>query len=349
MKILTECNLAQLVVDLLAGKTVVFPTETSYGLGCAATNQAAVDKIFKIKGRGSDKPLLVVVPTVEVAKKYLVWNTTLEKVAQKYWPGAVTVVGEYGNPPLSQKRGQGEISPFSLSRVAGFLRTIPLRRELRKNQTKAETVIWNHLKNKRLGGIKFLRQHGVGPYIVDFFQADTKLVIEIDGDVHFAIPEQEAKDKIRQWWLEDRGYKVIRYNNVDVFSNFENILNEILHTVTTAKSHPTLPSAEERGLRLANGVVSKENMVAIRVTADPLLRSITERLGQPLVATSANVADEGDSYSAEAVVTAFQDRADQPDIILNSGDIPRHAPTTIVSVVGGVLKILRQGEQQVTV
>jgi L-threonylcarbamoyladenylate synthase len=95
MKIVSECNLAQLVVDLTNGKTVVFPTETTYGLGCDATNKSAVEKIFAIKGRRPDKPLLVVVPTIAMAKKYLAWSPLLEQLAQKYWPGPLTIIGEY--------------------------------------------------------------------------------------------------------------------------------------------------------------------------------------------------------------------------------------------------------------
>ncbi len=92
---MTECNLAALIFEILNGKVLVFPTETSYGLGCDATNQKSVDRIFKIKGRVEDKPLLVVVDSIESAKKYLRWNETLEKLAQKYWPGPLTIVGEY--------------------------------------------------------------------------------------------------------------------------------------------------------------------------------------------------------------------------------------------------------------
>lgn len=101
MRILNKENLPEAVEYLQAGKTIIFPTETSYGLGCDATNQDAVNKIFKIKGRRSDKPLLVVVPTIEMAKKYLVWNNLLDKLASNYWPGPLTVVGEYNNFQLA--------------------------------------------------------------------------------------------------------------------------------------------------------------------------------------------------------------------------------------------------------
>ncbi len=95
MKTLKECNLSEVAVELLAGKTLIFPTETSYGLGCDATNQQAVDSIFKIKARDESKSLLVVVPTIEMAKRYLVWNDSIEELAKKYWPGPLTVVGNY--------------------------------------------------------------------------------------------------------------------------------------------------------------------------------------------------------------------------------------------------------------
>ena len=94
MRIINQENLAEVVEALQNGQTIVFPTETSYGLGCDATNQDAVDEIFKIKQRKSDKPLLVVVSNIEMAKKYLGWNDLLEDLASKFWPGPLTIVGE---------------------------------------------------------------------------------------------------------------------------------------------------------------------------------------------------------------------------------------------------------------
>ena len=88
MKIINRENISEAVGQIVEGKVIVFPSETSYGLSCDATNQEAVDKIFKIKGRPSDKPLLIVVPSVEMAKKYLEWNEQIDELAKKYWPGA---------------------------------------------------------------------------------------------------------------------------------------------------------------------------------------------------------------------------------------------------------------------
>lgn len=94
MEILRPENLDRVVEILKNGGVIVYPTETTYGLGCDATNQEAVNKIFKIKGRDQGKPFLVVMPTIKMAKEYLEWNELLTEVSKKYWPGAVTVVGK---------------------------------------------------------------------------------------------------------------------------------------------------------------------------------------------------------------------------------------------------------------
>jgi len=77
---------------MLAGGTVVFPTDTVYGLGCDATNEQAVKKIFKIKSRQDTKPLAVVVRDIEMAKKVAFIDKRLEKALNIIWPGAVTVI-----------------------------------------------------------------------------------------------------------------------------------------------------------------------------------------------------------------------------------------------------------------
>lgn len=187
---------------LQSGKSIVFPTETSYGLGCDATNQEAVDKIFKIKGRKSDKPLLIVVPTIEMAKECLEWSPLLEKLAKLYWPGALTVVGKH--PPT------------------------PLR-----------------------GGTLCV---------------------------------------------------------------------------------------------LAKGVVAGDGTVAVRVTNAEIPKYLSENLSKPVVATSANLANAGDIYDSAEIIKMYKGREWQPGVIVDSGILPTNLPTTIVSVVGGEVKVLRQGQ-----
>ncbi len=104
MEVLRMCNLSEVIVGLKDGKTLIYPTETSYGLGCDASNQSAVDAIFTIKQRDENKPLLVVVSAVEMAKKILVWNNTIEKLSQMFWPGPLTIVGN-AQPDCGLARG----------------------------------------------------------------------------------------------------------------------------------------------------------------------------------------------------------------------------------------------------
>lgn len=196
MILLKQNQLDEAVEFLKKGKILVFPTETSYGLGCDATNQNAVNKIFKIKDRTEDKPLLVAVSSVAMAKKYLVWNNTVDNLAKQFWPGSLTVIGQ----------GQG----------------------------------------------------------------------------------------------------------------------------------------------LAKGVVAADGTIAVRVTAFSTLREMAEKLGRPVVATSANLSGAGDVYSAADALKMFAEQENQPDIILDGGELPRRPPTTIVSVVNNEIKIIRQGELKIT-
>lgn len=195
MKILKDCYLAEIITELFAGKTIIYPTETSYGLGCDATSQEAVNKIFDIKGRSEDKPLLIVVPTIEMVKKFIVWNNTIEQLANSYWPGPLTIVG-----------------------VA----------------------------------------------------------------------------------LANAG--------------------------------------------LASGVVSKSGTVAVRVTASPVAKFLSESLGRPLVATSGNISGAGDVYSADQAAQMFSAETSQPDIILDGGELPKRLPTTLVDASQDKIIVLRQGE-----
>ncbi|MCP5463758.1 MAG: endonuclease domain-containing protein [Deltaproteobacteria bacterium] len=107
-----------------------------------------------------------------------------------------------------------------------FKGTLNFRKFLRQNATPAENKIWLELKNHKFKNLKFRRQHGIGPYIVDFYCAEKKLVIEIDGDVH-AIEKQMKKDKNREKYLQEQGLRVVRYLNNDIYSNLENVLEDL--------------------------------------------------------------------------------------------------------------------------
>ena len=103
-----------------------------------------------------------------------------------------------------------------------------LARDHRHPLTLAGAKIWSRVRNRGLG-FKIRRQHPIWRFIADFYCAEARLVIEIDGDSH-AEPDQEDYDKARTEWLELRGYKVIRIMNEDVHRHFEDALNEIFLT-----------------------------------------------------------------------------------------------------------------------
>ena len=97
------------------------------------------------------------------------------------------------------------------------------RKELRKNSTESEKKLWQYLRNKQFEGIKFYRQYGIGNYITDFYSPSLKLVIELDGSQHFT-PEALEYDKIREEFMKSLGIKTLRFNNNDVMSNIEGVL-----------------------------------------------------------------------------------------------------------------------------
>ena len=97
-------------------------------------------------------------------------------------------------------------------------------RELRKKSTDAERLLWRHLRAKQLEGLKFRRQQPIGDYIADFVSFDKRVIVEVDGSQQFM---RKAKDDQRTKWLEERGFKVLRFWNNDVIKNIEGVLETI--------------------------------------------------------------------------------------------------------------------------
>ena len=100
------------------------------------------------------------------------------------------------------------------------------RRDLRKNQTEAEKVIWKSIRNKNFFGLKFFRQYSVGAYVLDFYCSTHKLAIELDGGQH-AEEENQLYDNVRTEYLKSLGIEVMRFWNSDVILNVEGVLAEI--------------------------------------------------------------------------------------------------------------------------
>ena len=101
-----------------------------------------------------------------------------------------------------------------------------IRTKLRKRLTAAEAAFWNLVKDSRLDGRKFRRQHSIGNYVVDFYCPSEKLAIELDGEVHF-VDRPGLNDKSRRLFIESQGIRVIRFENKKVFEETEWVLDVI--------------------------------------------------------------------------------------------------------------------------
>jgi len=101
-----------------------------------------------------------------------------------------------------------------------------IRRTLRSNLTPAEALLWKALQRSQLAGRKFRRQHGIGPYVVDFYCSAEKLVVELDGAGHFTA-SGEAQDMERDAYLGNLGLKVLRFENKLVVQHIESVLAAI--------------------------------------------------------------------------------------------------------------------------
>ena len=97
-------------------------------------------------------------------------------------------------------------------------------KQLRKNSTKAEALLWGRLRAKQMHGIKFRRQQPIEDYIVDFVSFEKRIVIELDGGQH---KTNTRKDNERDRFLAENGFIVLRFWNNDVFDNLEGILEVI--------------------------------------------------------------------------------------------------------------------------
>ena len=110
-------------------------------------------------------------------------------------------------------------------RVYNIRSLLERRKELRNNSTPQESTLWWYLKGKNLG-VKFRRQHSIGGYILDFYCAENKLIIEIDGNIHDNFEAREY-DSVRDKLFVDLGCKVLRFSNNDVDKNIVEVINKI--------------------------------------------------------------------------------------------------------------------------
>ena len=112
----------------------------------------------------------------------------------------------------------------------------PYRRKLRKKMTPAEVSLWEMIRRKQLGGLRFLRQFSVENYILDFYCPKYKLAIELDGEPHNSDFQQNT-DEIRTKRLNELGITVLRFENFEVFDYPMRTLNEICEYIEKIKNN----------------------------------------------------------------------------------------------------------------
>jgi very-short-patch-repair endonuclease len=97
-------------------------------------------------------------------------------------------------------------------------------RELRKNMTPAEEILWSNLKDKKISGLHFRRQHPYGMYILDFYCNKIDLAIEVDGKIHLS---KIKYDKEREEYLKSSGVEVLRFKNEEIINNIDSVISRI--------------------------------------------------------------------------------------------------------------------------
>ena len=110
-------------------------------------------------------------------------------------------------------------------------------RELRTNQTQAESCLWDKLRNRQLYGFKFRRQHQFGDYIADFYCHEAQLVIECDGSIH-QTNENWQHDQVRDTYMVGQGLRVERFSNEEVLNNIGVVVDKIAESLVDQKSPP---------------------------------------------------------------------------------------------------------------
>jgi very-short-patch-repair endonuclease len=141
-------------------------------------------------------------------------------------------------PPLSLGE-RGCAAPFPTQ----YGKRKELARELRREETDAERLLWGQLRNRKLDGFKFRRQFPIGPCFADFCCFEFKLVVELDGGHHSEIVRQ---DKDRSEGMKEKGFQVIRFWNTEIETDIDCVCERIRQKLQSLKFEIPLPEGEGR-------------------------------------------------------------------------------------------------------
>ena len=169
-----------------------------------------------------------------------------------------------GSLPQSFQRKEVEsvVQKYKTARPSTYALLKELKNQNKKNNTQAESILWECLRNKNLTS-KFRRQHVIDMFIVDFVSLEKNLIIEVDGGYHNT-PEQQEADELRTQILSEIGFKVIRFSNEEVIGNSDNMIKKI-NTILES-----LPSGEVGGATVPPHVLV--------MTATPIPRTLAMSL-----------------------------------------------------------------------
>jgi len=146
-------------------------------------------------------------------------------------------------PPPERGRSVSEASRVGVTPQSKFNRTkikTARARQLRRNSTDVEAILWSRLRGERFDGVSFRRQHPAGPYILDFYCAQLALVVELDGGQHNE-KAQQVRDQERSNWLQMRGITVLRFWNNQVIENLGGVLERIKETADDLRVRGVTP------------------------------------------------------------------------------------------------------------
>ena len=175
---------------------------------------------------------------------------------------AAQIMSNKPSPLVGEGKGEGSVQ----MKISHFYtkESLLYSKDLRKNMTPAEKLLWYYLRNRQLAGLKFRRQEAFGKYILDFVCYEQKLVIELDGSGHLN-DKQKEHDIIRNKFIEQNGYKIIRIFNNEVQNNIEGVLEYILKNIKTPHPNPLPQGAREikTALVSTNSITQGEQVAGI--------------------------------------------------------------------------------------
>jgi len=130
--------------------------------------------------------------------------------------------------------------------MRGGITMTPRARQLRRDMTAAERLLWDQLRYRRLGW-RFRRQHSIPPYVVDFACVEAKLIVEADGGQHDPLGDDEKRDDR----LHRMGWRILRFWNNEIFDNLEGVLEAIVNALNSTRRvspHPDPPPRAGEGI-----------------------------------------------------------------------------------------------------